>query len=117
MGTLLPAYLVANWRLEANLSRIHASFQMEESLHLSTDKLVSNCEKNAIANQQAYDANHQICEQGSQVHDHTAQEMRLLNTEKQKHEVNWYRNFALALIFFNSLGLLFYRAKNFFKNE
>ncbi len=117
ISTLLVAYLFANWRLDANLSRIQASFQKEEALHLSTDKLVINCEKNAAANENAFDANHRICDQGHQVHEQTEQQMQRLDLEKQKHQANWYRNFVLAFIVLNLLGLIFYKAKNFLKRE
>lgn len=80
--SLLPAYWIANWRYEANLANLTETLNKEQALHLSTDKLLSNCEKNAEGKAHPYDATHQICNQGSDIHARTDHAMDLLAQEK-----------------------------------
>ncbi len=117
MCSLSPAYLIAHWRYEAKLTSLDQMFQKEQALHLSTDKLLSNCEKIAAHKEDQYDAMHQICSQGSDMHKHTEHAMTLLNEEKATNEMKWYRNFALALVFFNLFAFALYRANIYLRRE
>lgn len=117
ISTFLPAYLIANWRHEANLSLITEKFEREQTLHLSTDKLVSNCERNEEKNNDHYSANHQICNQGLQEHAATSHAMDRLNQEKARNDMGWYRNLFLSVAIFNLFGLLAYQANQFLKRK
>lgn len=107
--SLVPAFVIANWRHESHLQRIDAQIAKEHGLHQSTDKLIANCKKNADTGVTSYDANHRICEQGIQTHERTSQALEALALEKQHNDRDWYRNFFLSLIFFNFLGFVIYR--------
>ena len=115
--SLAPAYWVANWRFDSKLANLNEMFGKEQALHLSTDKLLINCDKIATTSAGAYDATHQVCAQGSQIHEHTEQAMALLSQEKTSNETKWYRNFALTVLLFNLLAFFLYRASVFFKRE
>ena len=115
--SLAPAYWFANWRFDSKLANLNEIFNKEQALHLSTDKLLVNCEKIATTSSGAYDATHQVCAQGSQIHGHTEQAMALLPQEKLSNETQWYRNFSLTALLFNLLAFFLYRASVFFKRE
>lgn len=115
--TLLPAYLIANWRHEANLNVITDKFEREQKLHISTDKLLSNCERNEDKENDHYSANHQICEQGLQEHTSTSHVMDILTQEKTSNETRWYRNFFLSILILNLLGLSIYKGNAFLNRE
>ena len=115
LASLLPAYLVANWRYNAKLSSLTDMFEKEQALHLSTDKLLINCEKNASS--EAYDAAHQICAQGSNIHEQTEHAIALLTQEKALNETKWYRNFGLTVLFVNLLAFFCYRLNTYLKRE
>ena len=117
MCSLLPAYLIANWRYEAKLSNLDQMLQKEQALHLSTDKLLSNCEKIATTKEDLYNAIHQICIQGSDLHRHTEHAMTVLNEEKAANEMKWYRNFGISAVFFNLFAFGLYRASIYLKRE
>lgn len=110
ISSLLPAYLIANWRHADNLNTITAQYEREQQLHLSTDKLVSNCAQNAQKENNAYDANHQICAHGLQEHELSARLMASLSQEKADNDRRWYRNFALSVALLNLMGLAAYKA-------
>lgn len=113
IASLLPASLIANWRYDAQLAGLNAMFEKEQALHQSTEKLLVNCEKTATS----YDAMHQICAQGSQIHERTAHAMALLTQEKASNEIKWYRNFALTVLFINLLAFFVYRIGIYLKRE
>lgn len=115
VASLLPGYLVANWRYSSKLASLTEMFAKEQSLHLSTDKLLINCDKIETTN--AYDATHQICAQGSNIHEQTEHATALLAQEKALNETKWYRNFALTVLFVNLLAFGFYRACVYLKRE
>jgi hypothetical protein len=115
--SLLPATLIANWRYESKLASLTDMFEKEQALHLSTDKLLINCEKIAATKANPYDATHQVCAQGLQIHEHTQQAIALLTHEKSINETKWYRNFALTALFVNLLVFFLYRASVFLKRE
>lgn len=117
VSSLLPAYLIANWRYEAKLANLEEVLHKEQSLHQSTDRLLSNCEKNAEHQANAYDATHQICNQGLDIHDHTDHAMTLLKEEKTANEMKWYRNFGLSVALFNLLAFVLYRANLYLTRE
>ena len=113
IASLLPASLIANWRHDAQLASLNAMFEKEQALHLSTEKLLANCEKTSTS----YDATHQICAQGSQIHERTAHTMALLTQEKASNEIKWYRNFALTVLLINLLAFFVYRIGIYLKRE
>lgn len=115
--SLLPAYLFANWRHQANLEGITDRYERVQALHLSTDKLVSNCEKNQRNENTPYGANHQICDQGSQEHSQTERAMNLLDQEKARNDVRFYQNFILFALLLNLLGFVTYKASQFMAKE
>ena len=115
--SLAPAYWIADWRYESKLTSLTDMFDKEQALHLSTDKLLVNCVKIAATKANPYDATHQICEQGSHIHEHTEQAMTLLTREKASNEAKWYRNFALTALLFNLSVFFLYRASVFFTRE
>ena len=115
--SLAPAYWIADWRYESKLASLTEMLDKEQSLHMSTDKLLINCDKIAATKANPYEATHQICDQGSHIHEHTEQAMNLLTREKASNEAKWYRNFALTALFFNLLAFFLYRASVFFKRE
>ena len=115
--SLLPAYWIANWRFNSKLTTIHEMFEKQQALHQSSDKLLVNCEKIAATNVNPYDATHQICAQGSRIHEHTKLAMGLLTQEKASNETNWYRDFALTSLMINLLAFVLYRMRVFLKRE
>jgi hypothetical protein len=115
--SLAPAYWIADWRYESKLASLTDMFDKEQALHLSTDKLLINCEKIAATKANPYDATHQVCAQGSQIHEHTEQAMTLLTREKESNEAKWYRNFALTVLFVNLLAFFLYRTSIYLKRE
>ena len=115
--SLLCAYLFANWRHEANLLEITEEFKLEQSLHLSTDKLLNNCERNAEKENTPYGANHQICDEGLQEHELTARLMKVLDTEKERNNTRWYRNFFLSVLILNLFGFAIQQWLKFIKRN
>jgi hypothetical protein len=111
LASLLPAYLIAHWRYDANLSAIQEKFDREQKLHLSSDKLRANCERNEQKDNAAYDANYQICNQGLQTHEFTAQAMSALEQEKSSNHTWLYGNFLLWVLLLNLLGFVLYKAR------
>ena len=105
--TLVPAYLVADWRHSVTLTQLDAAYAREQDLHQSTDKLLSNCERNDTP----YDANQQICSQGQRLHAQTAQAMDALTLEKTHNDSQWHRNFWLSVLLFNLLGWASYKGR------
>ena len=117
IASLLPAYLIAHWRYEANISSIQDKFEREHNLHLSTDKLLINCERNEKKENTAYDVNHQICDQGQQTHELTSHAMSALAQQKARNSVWWYFNFFVSVSVFNLLGFAIYKGNIFLKRE
>lgn len=110
VGSLLPAYFIAHWRFESNAGVIAERFENEHALHLSTDKLVANCERLQAKDNDRYDPNHVICKQGTQEHDQTARAMDALDQDKSRNDLRWYRNFFLTVLVLNALGWIVYKA-------
>jgi hypothetical protein len=117
LASLLPATLIANWRYESKLASLTDMFEKEQALHLSTDKLLINCEKIAATKANPYDATHQVCAQGSQIHEHTERAMAVLAQEKDINDTKWYRNFALTVALVNLLAFFLYRTSGYLKRE
>ena len=117
LGTLMLGYLIANWDHQTNISRINEAIEREKTLHLSTDQLLINCKKNASHTQNSYDANHQICLQGAEIHEHTSQALEALTQEKTSNDNKWVRNFFLTTALLNILGIATYRANIFLKTK
>lgn len=111
------AFLIAQWRYEAALTSLNETLQKEHALHLSADKLLSNCEKSAALKADPYDATHQICKQGSDIHAHTEQVMAFIADEKAANEIKWYRNFGLTVLLLNLLAFALYRANIYLQRE
>ena len=105
--TLVPAYLIADWRHSVNLTQLDTAYARELDLHQSTDKLLSNCERNDTP----YDANQQICDQGQRLHAQTSQAMARLSQEKKHNDSQWHRNFWLSVLILNLLGLAVYKGR------
>lgn len=115
--SLLPAYLIANWRHAENLTAITGRYERERNLHLSTDKLLQNCALNEKKENAHYTANHQICAQGEQEHARSGQLMKLLVEEKANNDQHWYRNLAFSVVLLNLLGLAIYKAYSVLTRE
>jgi hypothetical protein len=115
--SLLPAFWIANWRYDSKLANLNDELAKQQALHLSTDKLLANCEKIAVARANPYDATHQICDQGLHTHERTEQTKALLIEEKVSNETMWFVNFALTAVLFNFLAFIFYRMSGFLKRE
>ena len=115
--SLLPAYLIANWRHAENLTAITERYERERNLHLSTDKLLQNCALNKKKENAHYTANHQICAQGEQEHARSGQLMKLLVEEKANNDQRWYRNLAFSVVLLNLLGLAIYKAYSVLTRE
>jgi hypothetical protein len=115
--SLPPATLIANWRYNSKLTSFTEKFENEQALHLSTDKLLINCEKIAANKANPYDATYQVCNQGSHIHEQTEQAMALLTQVNASNQANWYRNFALTVLVFNLLAFFLYRASVFLDRE
>jgi hypothetical protein len=115
--SLLPSYLIAQWRHEANSVAISNEFAQEKNLHLSADKLLLNCERNEKKDNDHYSANHQICEQGLQEHELTTHAMDGLRQDKVRNETRWYRNFFLSVLLFNLLAVVVYKGIAFLRRD
>ena len=115
--SLAPAYWIASWRYDSKLASLNEMLAKQQALHLSADKLLANCEKIAAAKANPYDVTHQICSQGSHIHEHTEQTMALLTQEKVSNETEWYRNFALTALFVNLLAFILYRLSGFLNGK
>jgi len=108
--TLVPAYWFANWRHDATLTSLEDKLKREEALHLSTEKLIKNCALNVEKDQDPFDANRQICEQGNKTHQRTAQQIEALNQEKVTNDSRWYQNFGIFAGLLNIVGFLAFRS-------
>jgi hypothetical protein len=117
VASLLPAYWFANWRHEAQLENLNDMLEKEQALHASADKLMSNCETIAARQTDTYNATHQICNQGNDIHTRTEQTMAALAQDKAANDIKWYRNFALIALLFNFFAFLFYRANIYLNRE
>lgn len=115
--SLVPSYLIANWRHEANQLSINEKFERELSLHLSTDKLLINCERNEKKEGTPYDANHQICNEGSQTHELTEKNMHSLELEQERNDSKRFRDFFLLILVFNLLAFVLYKARLLIQRE
>ena len=109
--TLIPAYWVANWRHETNLSAIQEKLQREEAFLLSTEKLIKNCVSNAEKQSQPFDASYQICAQGVKIHARTAEQIASLNHKKMTNDSHWYQNFSICVGILNLLGFLVFKSR------
>ena len=117
IASLFPAYLLAVWRYQVNLEAITDRFEREQALHLSTDKLLNNCEQNQKNDNTPYGANHQICNQGLQEHSQTEHAMGMLDQEKARNQTRMYQNIALFTLLFNLIGFVAYKASLFLARE
>ncbi len=115
--TLAPAYWLADWRHTVSLTAIHESYTREQSLHISTDKLIKNCEQHTQREGASFDASHQICKQGLNIHAQTAQQMDALEQEKLTNDGRRYRNFVLYVGIFNLIGFIAFKFRHFVKEE
>ena len=114
--TLVPAYWLANWRHEVNVTALTAQLQREEALHRSTEKLVTHCQLNAQKEDAQFDASHQICAQGIQSHAQTARQMDAVRLEIMASEPRRFQNFALYLTVVNVLGFIAFKFKRYFQD-
>jgi len=114
---LAPAYLIANWRHDANLAPIQERLERAQDLNQSTSKLLLNCEKNSKKEDSNYDANHQICAQGVKVHEQTQHEMTLLTEQKETNDQKWYLNLLLSWLLLLVFEYLLYRGNQYLNRE
>ena len=108
--SLIPAYFIAQWRYESSVQSITEELEREHALHLSTDKLLSNCADNEAKENTHYGAHHQICNLGLQEHALSEHAMSVLEQEKGSSDAQRYRDFALLVLLFNLLGWTAYKA-------
>jgi hypothetical protein len=109
--TLVPAYLVANWRYESNFSVISEKLEREEELLQSAQKLLSNCAQNESKSNDHYDANYQVCANGEQISERTTLNINTFTQERLDLHTRWWRNFLLTTFCLNMLGLLVYQSR------
>ena len=107
--SLIPAYFIAQWRYQFNVSAITEELEREHALHVSVDKLLSNCENYEARENTAYGANHQICRQGLQAHTLSEHALSILEQEKERSDSQRYRNFALLVVVINLLAWATYK--------
>jgi hypothetical protein len=115
--TLLPAYWIANWRYESKLVLISTLSEREQSLHHSTDKLLSNCKKISAGDVASYEATDLICKQGQETHEHTSQAIEKLANEKESMKILFLLNFLSFMMALNLAGLLIYQGNQYLKSE
>jgi hypothetical protein len=111
------AYVIANWRYESELNSLTEMFEKEQALHSSADKLMKNCEKNAMNQPEAYDATHQICNQGNDIHTRTEQAIADLEKAKAANEMKRYGSFAMVVLLFNLFVFALYKTSLYLKRE
>lgn len=109
--TLVPAYLAANWRYEANFTALSEKLEREQELLQSTQKLLRNCEQNESKSNDHYDANHQVCTNGEQVSERTTLNIETLTQDREYLHTRWWRNFLLTVLCLNMLGVLVYKSR------
>jgi hypothetical protein len=102
--SLIPSYFIAQWRYEYSVQTITEELEREHALHLSTDKLLSNCANDEAKENTNYGANHQICNLGLQEHALSEYAMSVLEQEKVSSDAQRYRVFALLVLMLNLLG-------------
>lgn len=117
IGTCVAAYLVADWRHNVHLARIAHDLAQEQALHLSAEKLISNCEQNEANTATGYGAHHQICANGVDTHERTAQAIDALAQEKDSLPWRKFRNFIWAVISFNLIGFVLYKGHQLLRIE
>jgi len=115
--TLVPAYLVANWRYEVDFAVFSEKIEREEELLQSTQKLLSNCEQNESKSNDHYDANHQVCSNGERVRERTTLNIETLTQDQEELHSRWWRNFALVVLSLNVLGVLVYKSRQLLLDE
>lgn len=115
--TLFPAYWLADWRHAVNLSSIQESYAREHNLHISTDKLIKNCEQHAQKEDASFHASHQICEQGLKIHSQTARQMDALDQDKLTNDRQRYQNFVIGVGILNLIGFIAFKFRRFLQEE
>lgn len=115
--SLLPAYWFANWRYETKFTSITTTIEREQSLHASTDKLLSNCQKISAGNAASYEATDLICKLGQDTHEHTFNAIENLTAEKNSLNIFFMLNFLSFAAGLNLIGVLLYQANNYLKSE
>ncbi len=115
--SLLPAYWFSNWRYETKFASITSTIEREQSLHTSTDKLLSNCKKISAGNAAAYEATDRICKLGQETHEHTFSTIENLKAEIGNLKIFFMVNFLALAAGLNLIGVLLYQANNYLKSE
>jgi hypothetical protein len=115
--SLIPAYFIAQWRYQFNVSAITEELEREHALHVSVDKLLSNCESYEAREGTAYGTNHQICKQGLQAHALSEHALTLLAQEKERSDSQRYRNFTLLVVVINLLAWATYKFGQFLNRQ
>jgi len=115
--SLIPAYFIAQWRYEFSVGAVTEELEREHALHVSVDKLLSNCESYEAREGTAYGANHQICKQGLQAHALSEHALILLAQEKERSDSQRYRNFFLLVVVINLLAWATYKFGQFLNRQ
>ena len=117
IGTCVPAYLIADWRHNAQLAHIVQEIEQEQALHLSAEKLISNCQQNEANTAAGYGPHHQICANGVDTHERTAQAIETLTQERDNLPWRKLRHFLWAVISFNLVGFVLYKGHQLLRLE
>lgn len=112
-----PSYLIADWRHNANLSRITHEIEQEQALRQSAEKLISNCEQSEAKNAPGYGPHHQICANGIDTRERTAQAIETLTQEKEDLPWRKFRNLLWAVVSFNLIGFILYKGQQLIRLE
>lgn len=117
LGSLPPAYLVADWQYEKKLVNINAELKREQSIHESTDKLIKNCEDLNQETATSYGPNHTICKQGREMHERTDRAKTNLTIEKEYFKISFWISFLAVVIGINLTGYILYKGKKHLNSE
>jgi hypothetical protein len=117
VGSLLPAYLIADWQYEKKLTMINSVLEREQSIHESTDKLVRNCEDLNQQTASSYGPNHTICKQGREMHERTDLVKTQLSLEKEHLQVAFWLSFLAVVASINFIGYVLYKGKQHLNSE
>lgn len=109
--SLLPAYLFASWRHEANESVILEELDRARGLLESSEKLNKNCEANKQREGTSFDANYQICIQGEKNREQASQKITEITTKQELNNKRMPINVLLALLVINACGFGVYKLK------
>ena len=117
IGTCIPAYLIADWRHNVHWARIAQEIEQEQALQLSAEKLINNCQQNEANTAADFGPHHQICANGVDTRERTAQTIATLTQEKDSLPWRKFRNFLWAVISFNLIGFILFKGHQLLRLE